>query len=312
MDTIMRFGRDEASVADLKLYNRAMRELRFASQVFSEYQGIRKIAIFGSARTRPESDEYQMAQAFAERMVKADYMVITGGGDGIMGAAQLGAGADKSFGLNIQLPFEQKANEVIYGDHKLINFRYFFTRKLHFVKETHAFALFPGGFGTHDEGYEVLTLMQTGKSSITPLVFVDTPGGHYWDQWFEFVKTNLLGEGLISETDLSLFKVTHSIEEAAQEVLHFYSNFHSYRWLKHHMVVRIQRKLTEAALAKLNTDFDSLLAADRIIQSDALPEEAADKHLSHFHRLVLTPHRRDFGTIRRLIDAINNSETEAS
>jgi len=312
MDTIMRFGRDQASVADLKLYNRAMRELRFASQVFSEYQGVRKIAIFGSARTRPESDEYQMAQAFAERMVKEHYMVITGGGDGIMGAAQLGAGADNSFGLNIQLPFEQRANEIIYGDPKLINFRYFFTRKLHFVKETHAFALFPGGFGTHDEGYEVLTLMQTGKSSITPLVFVDTPGGHYWDHWFEFVKDNLLGEGLISPTDLSLFKVTHSIEDAVQEVLHFYSNFHSYRWVKHHMVVRIQRKLTEAALEKLNTDFDTLLAADRITQSDALPEEAADKHLAHFHRLVLTPHRRDFGTIRRLIDAINNSETEPS
>lgn len=309
MDTVIRFGRDDASVADLKLYNRAMRELRFASSVFSKYHAVRKIAIFGSARTPPEAEEYQLAKEFARRMVEHEYMVITGAGIGIMGAAQEGAGAEKSFGLNIQLPFEQRANEVIYGDPKLINFRYFFTRKLHFVKETHAFALFPGGFGTHDEGLEVLTLMQTGKSSIAPIIFVDTPGGHYWNNWLEFVKKDLLADGWISPTDLRLFRVVHSLDEAVQEVLHFYKNFHSYRWVKNHMVIRVQRKLTEAAVDRLNEDFDTLLAANRIIQSAALPEEAADTHLAHFHRVVLTPHRRDFGTIRSLIDAINDADT---
>lgn len=310
METVLRFGEDKASVADLKLYNRAMREMRRASKVFAQYPNARKIAVFGSARTMPEETEYQVAKAFAHRMVEEGYMVITGAGVGIMGAAQEGAGADKSFGLNIQLPFEQKANSTISGDPKLLNFRYFFTRKLHFVKDTHAFALFPGGFGTHDEGLEVLTLMQTGKSSIAPIVFIDTPEGHYWDNWLDFVKTNLLNEGLISPTDLNLFRVVHNIEDAIREILRFYRNFHSYRWVKTQMVVRIQRKLTSAALAKLNQDFSSLLAANQIAHSTPLPEEVRDTHLAHLPRIVLTPHRRDFGTIRRLIDAINDSETE--
>jgi uncharacterized protein (TIGR00730 family) len=311
METIMRFGRDGTSVADLKLYNRAIGEMRYASSIFSRYSAVRKIAIFGSARTGPESEEYLLARNFAHIMVEEGYMVITGGGDGIMGAAQMGAGADKSFGLNIQLPFEQQANETIHGDPKLLDFRYFFTRKLHFVKDTHAFALFPGGFGTHDEGLEVLTLLQTGKSSLAPVLFIDTPGGHYWDDWMEFVKSNLLANGLISDTDLYLFRVTHGLEEAKDEILRFYSNFHSYRWVRERMVIRIQRRLTKAALEKLNQDFVDLLAADQIVQREALREEATEKALAHFPRIVLTPHRKDFGTIRRLIDTINAAETES-
>jgi len=309
MDTVLRFGRDKTNVAELKLYNRAMRELRFASSVFAKYQGIRKVAVFGSARTRPDADEYKLAREFSRRMVELDWMVVTGGGDGIMGAAQEGAGAEKSFGLNIRLPFEQRANETIHGDPKLINFRYFFTRKLNFVKETHAFALFPGGFGTHDEGCEVITLMQTGKSPIVPVVLLDRPNGHYWETWRRFVVNDLLEQKLISPTDLNLFKVTHDIDAGIAEILQFYKNFHSYRWVKDKMVIRVNKRLTEKAVEQLNVDFDKLLAAEKITQSCALPEESDDSHLAHYHRVVLIPHKRDFGTIRLLIDAINKADT---
>jgi uncharacterized protein (TIGR00730 family) len=310
IETALGFGRDRAGIADLKLYSRAMRELRHASKVFQKYRGIRKVAVFGSARTSPDAEEYRLAHDFSKLMVGEDWMVITGGGDGIMGAAQKGAGAAKSFGLNIRLPFEQKANEWIDGDPKLITFRYFFTRKLNFVKETHAFALFPGGFGTHDEGCEVLTLIQTGKSPIVPIVLLDRPNGHYWETWRRFVVNDLLDQKLISPSDLNLFMVTHDIGEARAHILQFYRNFHSYRWVKNRMVIRINRRLTAAALVELNKDFESLLTSDRITQCGALPEEADDAHLAHFHRIVLTPHRRDFGTIRLLIDAINKAETE--
>ncbi|MBN8710789.1 MAG: Rossman fold protein, TIGR00730 family [Verrucomicrobia bacterium 61-8] len=309
VETVLRFGRDGAGIADLKLYSRAMRELRYATSVFSKYHGIRKVAVFGSARTKRDAQEYQLAREFAHRIVQHGYMIITGGGDGIMGAAQEGAGAEKSFGLNIRLPFEQRANEVIDGDPKLISFRYFFTRKLHFVKETHAFVLFPGGFGTHDEGFEVLTLMQTGKSAIVPIVFVDRPNGHYWETWRRFVSLDLLQQGLISPSDLNLFKITHSIEEAEAEILQFYKNFHSYRWVREAMVIRIRHHLTDSALEKLNRDFAYLLVDGAITQGPALPEEAAEVQLADLPRIVLTPTKHDFGGIRALIDAINASET---
>jgi uncharacterized protein (TIGR00730 family) len=311
VETVLRFGKEKATIADLKLYNRAMRELRHASNVFGNYQGIRKVAVFGSARMKSDAEEYKLAREFSRRIVELDWMVITGGGDGIMGAAQEGAGAQKSFGLNIRLPFEQRANETIHGDPKLINFRYFFTRKLHFVKETHAFVLLPGGFGTHDEGCEVLTLMQTGKSPIVPMVLLDRPNGHYWETWRRFVVNDLLEQHLISPTDLSLFKITHSLEDTIREVVGFYHNFHSYRWVKDRMVIRITHRLRQSAIEQLNKDFDALLAADRIVQREALPEEADDRHLAHFHRIVLCPHKRDFGTIRFLIDAINRAERES-
>lgn len=309
IDTVLRFGRDKTSVGELKLYSRSLRELRYASSVFSKYQGIRKMAIFGSARTHHDAEEYKLAREMARRMAELDWMIVTGGGDGIMGAAQEGAGAAHSFGLNIRLPFEQKANETIYGDPKLINFRYFFTRKLNFVKETHAFALFPGGFGTHDEGFEVITLMQTGKSPIVPIVLVDRPNGHYWETWRRFVVNDLLEQKLISPTDLHLFKVTHNLDDAIAEIRQFYRNFHSYRWVRDRMVIRVNQCLSDAAVEQLNQEFARLLAADRIVQSRALPEEAEETALAHYHRIVLTPHKRDFGSIRLLIDAINKADT---
>ncbi|MFZ4777714.1 MAG: LOG family protein [Terrimicrobiaceae bacterium] len=309
METALKLGRDHAAIAELKLTSRALREMRYASRVFSNYQGIRKVAVFGSARTKPDEPEYKLAKLFAQKIVAKDYMLITGGGDGIMGAAQEGAGAEKSFGLNILLPFEQRANETIHGDPKLINFNYFFTRKLNFAKETNAFVLLPGGFGTHDEGCEILTLIQTGKMPIVPVIMLDRQNGHYWETWRRFIVNDLLAHGLVSPSDFHLFHITHDADDAVNVITQFYKNFQSYRWVREKMVIRIQHKLSPEAIEDLNTRFSHLLAADRIIQTTALPEERDETLVAHLPRIVLTPFKTDFGSLRLLIDAINNAET---
>jgi uncharacterized protein (TIGR00730 family) len=309
VNTSLGFGRDKATIAEVKLMSRALREMRMAARLFAKYSRIRKVAVFGSARTKPEQEEFKQAVAFGQKIVEQGYMVITGGGDGIMGAAQKGAGAEKSFGLNIRLPFEQSANEVIHGDPKLLHFNYFFTRKLNFAKETHAFALFPGGFGTHDEGFEILTLMQTGKMPIVPVVMVDRQNGHYWETWRRFITNDLLHNGLISESDFNLIHLTYDVNDAVRHITDFYRNFHSYRWVREKMVIRIQRPLTPESMKTLNERFDSLLAAEHIDQTGALEEEIDDHHLHHMPRIVLVPHKRDFGKIRLLLNAINELPT---
>jgi uncharacterized protein (TIGR00730 family) len=308
--TALKMGRDQTSVADLKLFNRSLKEMRYAARVFAPFRDKRKISVFGSARTASDEPEAVAAEAFSRAMVEHGYMIITGGGDGIMGAAQRGAGREKSFGLNIRLPFEQSANKTIHGDEKLVNFNYFFTRKLNFVKESHGVALFPGGFGTLDEGFEVLTLMQTGKARIIPVVLVDKPGGRYWETWFSFLGEYLLKLGLVSRDDFRLFHITHSVEDAVRHFTGFYKNYRSYRWVGAKMVIRITQRISAAALKKLNDEFDEVLKAGDIVQTTALPEEANEPELAQFPRLVLTPHQRNFGILRALIDAINASEVE--
>ena len=307
--TALKLGKDQTTTADLKLFSRALKELRHAAKVFAPFRAVPKVVVFGSARTASTEPECVAAETFSRRMFEEHgYMTITGGGDGIMGAAQRGAGREHSFGLNIRLPFEQRANETIHGDPKLVNFNYFFTRKLNFVKETQAAALFPGGFGTMDEGFELLTLMQTGKGRIMPVVLVDRPGGSYWKTWFAFLGEYLLKLGLVSEADFSLFTMTDSVDEAIAEIVQFYRNFHSYRWVGQRMVFRLREKLTEAAVAKLNTDFADIIASGEIALADALPEEKNEPELATLPRLVLLPHRRNFGRFRKLIDAINQAE----
>jgi uncharacterized protein (TIGR00730 family) len=310
--TALKVGRDQLSVADLKLFNRSFKEMRYAARVFAPYRHRRKVVVFGSARTAADDPECMAAEQFARRMRELEYMIITGGGDGIMGAAQKGAGRDHSFGLNIRLPFEQRANETIHGDAKLINFNYFFTRKLSFVKETHAVALFPGGFGTMDEGFEVLTLMQTGKARIIPVVLVDKPGGTYWKTWHAFLAEYLLKLGLVSEGDFDLFRLVEDVESAVKEVTDFYRNYVSYRWVGPRLVVRIRHRLTAAAVEKLSADFATLLVTGRIEQTTALHEERNEPDLAHYPRLVLTPSRQNFGHLRRFLDAVNEAETEAA
>ena len=303
--TALKIARDEMGVADLKLINRSLKELRYAAKVFASYSNVRKIAVFGSARTAPDAAIFQMAEELGREIVKQNFMVITGGGDGIMGAAQKGAGRENSFGLNIRLPFEQKANPIIEGDGKLINFNYFFTRKLNFVKETHALALFPGGFGTMDEGFEVLTLMQTGKARIIPMVLLDTPDGTYWETWMKFVCEDMFNLGYVSEEDFSLFKLCHTVAEAVNEITQFYANYHSMRWVGDRLVFRICRRLSGKAIVDLNKNFTDIAREGDIVAGNALPEEKNEPEIWNLPRLILTPYRRDFGRFRQFIDAIN-------
>ena len=305
--TALKMARDEMGVADLKLINRSLKEMRYAAKVFAHYSQFRKVVVFGSARVSSNAPEAKVAEEFARTMVAHDYMVITGGGEGIMGAAQRGAGRERSFGLNIRLPFEQQANEIIEGDPKLINFNYFFDRKLNFVKESHAFALFPGGFGTMDETFEVLTLMQTGKARIIPVVMLDRPDGDYWQTWMKFQTDYLFKHGLICEEDFSFFKIAHGVDEAVREILHFYKIYHSARWVGGQLVVRICQPLTKTALADLNKNFAGLLREGTIVQGSALRQEKNEPETWNLPRLVLTPYRNNFGRFRQLIDAINNS-----
>ncbi|CAN5472034.1 TIGR00730 family Rossman fold protein [soil metagenome] len=308
--TALGLGKDDIGTGELKLMNRSLKEMRSANRVFRPYSDRQKVTVYGSARTIPSAGSYVAAREFSRKMQEADWMTITGAGSGIMGAANEGAGRDSSFGLNIILPFEQGANPTIEGDEKLVTFNYFFTRKLAFVKEAQAFALFPGGFGTMDEGFELLTLIQTGKVAIMPIVLVDEPDGTYWKTWKHFVDVQLLAQGLISLEDFSLFKITDDIDEAVDEILQFYRVFHSYRFVGERMVVRLTRKLTAGAVERLNAEFEDILKKGVFRQGPALKAEANEPEIADLPRLICTPFRRNYGRLRQFIDAINASESE--
>ncbi len=308
MVTALRLVGDGATPADLKLVSNALKELRHAFRVFAPYEATRKVAVFGSARTAPGSPDWLAAERFAERIVRQGWMVITGAGPGVMEAAQGGAGRKASFGVNIRLPFEQQANPTIAGDAKLINFRYFFTRKLVFVKEAHAIVLFPGGFGTHDEGFEALTLIQTGRSEIVPVVFVDAPGGSYWRDWQSYVGSHLRDRGLVDPNDMSLFRVTDDVDAAVREVVEFYRNYHSSRFVRDLLVLRLRVPPDDGALAEINRDFPDLLLGGQIERCTALPEEEGED--ADLPRLALLFNRRRVGRLRLLIDRLNAWEPE--
>jgi uncharacterized protein (TIGR00730 family) len=314
IETALRLGEDKPSRLDLKIINAALKEMRYAAKVFAQYRNKPKVSVFGSARTRPETPEYQQAVEFGKQIVARGYMVITGGGEGIMGAAQRGAGRANSFGLNIRLPFEQEPNVEIAGDPKLISFKYFFTRKLSFIKESVAIVLFPGGFGTHDEGFEALTLMQTGKSNIMPLICVDKPGGTYWKSWWRYIEDHLLGQNLISKEDLNLVKVTDNVEEACDEIVNFYNNYHSsrYVWTKAEdgsgrflLVMRLKHPVTDNLLQQLNARFADICVGGGFQKSGPLPEEENEPDLTALHRIVFPFNRTNFGRLRQLIDVVN-------
>jgi uncharacterized protein (TIGR00730 family) len=304
-ETADKLIRDGASRGDVKLLSTALKELRYAFKIFTPYRHLRKVTVFGSARLPATHPAYQQAVDFSRRVVEAGYMVITGAASGIMEAGHVGAGREHSIGVNILLPFEQEANPIIAGDVKLMHLKYFFTRKLLFVKESDAVALFPGGFGTQDEGFEVLTLVQTGKSHLFPIVMIDEPGGDYWKEWLHFIKDVLLPRGLIAAADLALFKVTDSVDEAVREVLDFYHVYHSMRYVGGDLVLRLKHKLSEAFLERIRTDFKDILVAGTFEQTAALPAEANDVHVADLPRLRFRFDRRSLGRLRLLIDAIN-------
>lgn len=296
---------DHADRGDLKLIARAMSELRDGFRLFKELRPIPKVTVFGSARTLPEDPVYQHAVAFGRAMAEAGYMVITGAGPGIMEAAHVGAGQEKSIGVAIMLPFEEIANTVVADNDKLINLRYFFTRKLMFVKETNAIILFPGGFGTLDECFETLTMVQTGKSNIIPIVMVDIPGGKYWADFDRYIREELLDAGMISPEDMSLYHVTTSIEEAVGVVRQFYRVYHSQRYVRGQLVLRLQRPLSDATLARLNEEFADIVSRGTIEQGSAHPHESNEPGIEHLPRLTFSFSRRSFGRLRQMIDVIN-------
>jgi uncharacterized protein (TIGR00730 family) len=304
-ETADKLIRDGASRGDVKLLSTALKELRYSFKVFTPFRHLRKVTVFGSARLPASNPAYAQAVEFGRRMAAARYMVITGAASGIMEAGHVGAGREASIGVNILLPFEQEANPVIAGDNKLMHLKYFFTRKLLFVKESDAVALFPGGFGTQDECFEVLTLVQTGKSHLFPIVMVDEPGGDYWVRWRQYVSEVLLPRQLISPADLALFKVTDSVDEAVAEVLTFYRVYHSMRYVSGDLVLRLQRRLSDATLERVRTEFADVVVAGTFEQVEALPAEANDTHAAGLPRLRFRFDRRSLGRLRLLIDLIN-------
>ncbi|HEY1788507.1 MAG TPA: LOG family protein [Verrucomicrobiae bacterium] len=296
---------DVKDSGDVRIIKIALRELRYAFRLFAPYIGRRKVTIFGSARLKPDAPEYGLAVEFGRKISEAGFMVITGAGSGIMQAGHEGAGPEKSFGVNIRLPWEQAANPVIAEDKKLVTFRYFFTRKLIFMRHSDALALFPGGFGTFDEGYEGLTLMQTGKSQIVPVVLIDKPGGTFWKTWDANVRGQLLKSKLISPEDINLYQITDNVDEAVNIINRFYSNFHSTRFVKDLFVIRLKKAPSASALAALNKDFADIIVDGKIEVIQPTPDEVEDNDNLELARLAFAFNRRDYGRLRQLINVLN-------
>jgi uncharacterized protein (TIGR00730 family) len=296
---------DVEDTGDVRVIQTAVRELRYAFRLFAPYSTVRKVAIFGSSRTQSTKMEYQQAVEFARKITDNGFMVITGAGGGIMQAGHEGAGPEKSFGANIRLPWEQSANPIIREDKKLVTFKYFFTRKLIFIRHSDAIALFPGGFGTMDEGYEALTLMQTGKSQLMPLVLVDRPGGTYWKTWDKHVREHLLRDQLISPDDLYLYQITDDTDQAVRLITRFYRNFHSSRFVKELFVIRLNHAPADTALRALNEDFADIIAGAPIERAKPMPEEIEDDDHVDLPRITFGFNRRDDGRLRQLIDVLN-------
>ena len=305
----IRLARDRADRGDLKIANAALKEMRHAFHVFAPYRSERKLAIFGSARTEPDDRLYDQTRRLATAMAANDWMIITGAGPGIMEAGLEGAGPDNAFGVSIRLPFEAATSQVIAaGDPKLVNFRYFFTRKLEFIKEAHGYALLPGGFGTMDETFELLTLVQTGKSQPAPIVLLNVPDGTFWASWRSFVEQELVTSGYIDKRDLDLFLVTDDVELAVDEVTGFYANYHSQRFVDGRLVLRLRHAPDDATLDALTDEFSDIIVRGRIEHIDATPAERDDDDHVNLDRVSLRFDRRGFARLRALIDRLNGRE----
>ena len=303
VDSLADLAREGTSVGDLKIANVALAEMAEAFRVFRPYRHIRKMTMFGSARTLPDDPVYILARNLAAHLAAADWMVVTGAGPGIMAAGLEGAGRDHAFGVNIRLPNEGDANPFIAQDPKLVEMRYFFTRKLMLIKESHAYAILPGGFGTQDESFELLTLLQTGKAEPAPVVMVETPGGTYWQGWLRFVEEEAVAAGWVSPDDRALYRVVNTVEEASDEVLGFYRNYHSCRWVGDLLVLRVQTSPSKAELADLNERFGDIVLRGSIRSAGPFPPERNDH--PELPRLALRFDRFHFSRLRLLIDAIN-------
>ncbi len=303
----VRLARDHADRGDLKMANSALKEMRYAFHVFEPYRAQRKVAIFGSARTQPDDPLYDQARRLAAAVAAHDWMVITGAGPGIMEAGIEGAGPERAFGVSIKLPFE--AVTSLADDPKLINFRYFFTRKVTFVKEADAFVLLPGGFGTLDEAFELLTLVQTGKAQPGPIVLLDTPGGTYWELWLAFVREELVANRYVSEHDLSLLSVTDDVDVAVRQVTEFFSNYRSQRFVDGRLVLRFRHVPDDTTLARLSDEFRDILRRGELERVEAAPAERADGDDVDAERVALWFDRRGWARLRELIERMNAAPT---
>jgi len=304
LTTIAKSGEEKLDIGDMKLINTTIKELRYAFDIFSAYHGRRKIAIFGSARTNPLAKEYKMAEEFAREITGHKFLVITGSGPGIMEAGNKGAGTANSFGVNIRLPFEQEPNRYILGDSKLVNFKYFFTRKLMFIKESDATVLFPGGFGTMDEGFEAITLFQTGKCRPRPIIMLEPKGGAYWKKWLVFIKDGMLKMGYISEQDLKIFKIMYSAKEAIGEINLFYKNYHSIRYINDITVIRLNNEMPDNKIGLIKNKFSDILI-DGPEKTKPMEWEARNNEHLNLPRIRMRFNRHDFGRLKELIDYIN-------
>jgi uncharacterized protein (TIGR00730 family) len=302
----LKAGQEDEGRVDLKLMNTSLKEMRYTAKVFRDYRHIRKVAAFGSARTRPSERIYKMARRLGEKLARAGYMVITGGGPGIMQAVNEGAGPDRSFGVNIQLPFEQKSNTVLDGDSKVILYKYFFNRKVAFLKESDAVVLFPGGFGTLDEAMETLTLVQTGKRNPLPIILFDEPGGSYWKDLLRFVRKQQLAKGYVGESDLKLFETVEAVDDAVARINRFYRRYHSLRYVGNQLLIRLNSAVDENVIEELKRRFSDIFSAGGdICLTGPFPEETDETDIDHLPRLVLDFNRCNFGRLREFIDAVN-------
>ena len=305
LTTVVKLGLENDERGDLKLINMALKELRYASKIFIPYRDQRKVVIFGSARTRKDSDEYKMTVKLSELIVKNGFKVITGGGPGIMEAGNKGAGRKESFSLNIKLPFEQQYNPYTAGDEKAVSFKYFFNRKLFFLKESDATVIFPGGFGTLDECFESLTLIQTGKTKPRPIILIDSPDSEYWESLIGFVTEKLSEGGFISNNDLSLLIRVNSIEQAVDEIVQFYRVYHSIRYVGDKTILRLKKPLSSEDINSLNEKYSCILRSGEIEPSDALPAEQKDEAFLDLPRLVMDFNRHDFGIFHEMLRFLN-------
>jgi hypothetical protein len=304
MVSILKMHRDDTDRGDLKIVNSALKELRYSFLVFSRYRDIPKVTVYGSARTAPEDPNYLLAAEFANLMADSfQWMVVTGAGPGIMEAGNRGAGSDYGFGVNIRLPFEADANKYVH-ESRLINFKYFFTRKLMFVKESDAFTVFPGGFGTQDETFELLTLIQTGKSDLHPVVLMEAPGTGYWEEWFDFVRA-LRDQGMVAPDDLSLFTYTNDANEAAAEIRRFYNNYHSQRYVEGKLVLRLKNEPSAELIAALNDEFSDIVVSGKIEKIETTPAEIRTNDNVDLPRIRLHFNRRHLGRLRIMVDRLN-------
>ena len=305
----LKAGREDDGRVDLKLMNASLKEMRYTAKIFSDYRQIKKVTVFGSARTQPSESLYKMARLLGKKLSESGYMVITGGGPGIMQAVNEGAGPDHSFGVNIQLPFEQKPNPTLDGDPKIISYKYFFNRKVAFLKESDAAVVFPGGFGTLDEAMETLTLVQTGKRNPLPILLFDEPGGNYWINWIRFTKEQLLAKGYIGESDLKLFESLDAVDDAVECINRFYRRYHSLRYVGNQLIIRLTSPIHETVIKDLKDRYSDMLSSNGDIHpSGAFPEEMDEPDIRHLPRLVVDFNRVNFGRLREFIDAVNSWE----